>query len=152
MCYFLNNCDVVDSHFYHGLVCACGYDYYEEHDFTEVDYHTSECNDCGEVVTTPHESEVYEQLSAEEHIVVCGCGYEGAAPHIFTCVSVSASLHRATCICGYTTLEIHTFRQNTSLPRYESCISCGYTRDNLGPGGGNVQMGLKEDDENEETE
>ena len=136
----------------HTFICACGYSYTEPHNFTEVDYHTSECNDCGEVVTTPHESEVYEQLSDEEHLVVCGCGYEGAAPHIFTCVSISASLHRATCICGYTTLEIHEFRQNTSLPRYESCISCGYTRDNLGPGGGNVQMGLKEDDENEETE
>ena len=136
----------------HRFFCICGYDYYEDHNFTESNYHTSECNDCRETVTTPHESEVYEQLSATQHLVVCGCGYEGAAPHIFTCVSVSASLHRATCICGYTTLEIHTFRQSTSLPRYESCISCGYTRDNLGPGGGNVQMGLKKDDENEETE
>lgn len=133
----------------HTSICECGYRYTEPHNFIEQDYHTSVCADCGETVTTPHESEVYEQLSATQHLVVCGCGYEGEAPHVFTCVSISSSMHRMTCVCGYTTLDIHNFRSSAINPRYETCTACGYTRDNLGPGGGNIIMGKKEDEETE---
>ena len=132
----------------HTVVCSCGYSYTEPHNFIEQDYHTSVCADCGETVTTPH-GEAYEQFSDSAHLVVCECGYEGEAPHIFTCVSISASMHRMTCVCGYTTLDIHNFRSSAMNPRYETCTACGYTRDNLGPGGGNVIMGKEEDEETE---
>ena len=134
----------------HTFICECGYSYTEPHNFIEQDYHTSVCADCGETVTTPHESEVYEQLSATQHLVVCGCGYEGEAPHIFTCVSISASMHRMTCVCGYTTLDIHNFSSSVINPRYQTCTECGYTRDKFGPGGGNVIMGKEEDEETTE--
>ena len=136
------------SNMNHTFICACGYSYTEPHNFIDRDYHTSVCADCRETVTTPH-GEAYEQFSDNAHLVVCECGYEGEAPHIFTCVSESASMHRMTCVCGYTTLGTHNFRSSAINPRYETCTACGYTRDNFGPGGGNVIMGKKEDEETE---
>lgn len=132
---------------HHSFLCKCGYiSASEQHNLVQQDYHTSVCDVCGYIETTPHSSS-YQQLSDTHHLVSCGCGYEGEAPHNFTCVSTSSSLHRLTCVCGYTTLEAHNFTQ-TSNPRYYSCTKCGYTRDNFGPGG-NIQMGIKKEEETE---
>ena len=52
-----------------------------------------------------------------------------------------------TCECGYEATDTHNFKATTN-PRYQSCTRCGYTRDNFGTGG-NVQMGIKKEEETE---
>lgn len=76
-----------------------------------------------------------EYISSDEngHIYECVWGDIGEASHNHASSSIiSNSLHKSTCSCGYEYTEMHFFKQTT--PRYSSCVYCGYTRDEWGPG------------------
>ena len=112
----------------------CDYRYEKPHTFILDGYdqngsHIYRCIECGK------------QKTSGEHSLM-GCD-------ILLDTMNSKSFHRITCICGYYELEMHQFKSSPN-PRYSYCTKCGYTRDNLGIGGGsNVIMGKKEDEETE---
>ena len=113
-----------NSSTHHKMGCVCGYDYgLEEHSFTNTYY------------------------SAEKHKSECACGYVEYSVHDHASVSIiSNSLHKSICSCGYEYTEMHFFKQTT--PRYSSCVYCGYTRDEWGPGQ-SIITGTEDEEESE---
>ena len=131
--------------------------------YSEHPNHTHQCYDneieytssqhwkrclCGERIEIAEHSFTYAPSDSEDnHRYVCSiCKYEKVSSHIYSYSSISGSLHRVTCACGISEIEIHTF-EPTANPRYYSCKKCGYLKDNLGSGSENIIKSIKKDDE-----